>query len=141
MSDLTYQMLVHCHYTGDENDIERLHVEHMVEDNWQELDLNNYSPGFDIFVYAILSCQHMYFRNNATEYDLVMDSSEALITVITDEHRSIHSLHAEYKGKLKKGTANADKVNSIAARVELCPASINLKDITDKKITVHFEPA
>ena len=134
-------MLLQCHYTGDENDIDQLHVEHLVENNWQKLDLNIYTPGFDIFIYAILTCQHMYFRNNAAEYGLVLDSSEGLMTVIADEHRSIESLHAEFKGKLKKGTANVDIVNSITARVGLCPASINLKEISDKKITVNFESA
>lgn len=141
MSSLTFQMLLQCHYSGDENNIDQLHVEHLVDDNWQELDLNIHTPGFDIFVYAILSCQHMYFRNNAAEYGLVLDSSQGLITVITDKHRSIESLHGEFTGKLKKGIANVDMVNSIAARMNLCPASINLKDIPDKKINVTFEAA
>ncbi len=141
MNDLTFQMLLHSHYTGDENDIDQLHVEHLVDDEWQELDLNIYTPGFDVFIYAIISCQHMYFRNNAAEYGLVMESSEALITIIADEHRSIHSLHSEFKGKLKKGTPDVDILNSITARVGLCPATINLKDISDKNISVHFESA
>ena len=141
MSDFTFQMLLHCHYTGDKNDIEQLHVEHLVDDEWQELDLNTYSPGFDIFMYAILNCQHMYFRNNAAEYGLVLDSSEGLITVIADEHRSIDTLNVEFKGKLKKGTTTKDAVDSIAARMGLCPVSINLKDIPNNKITLSFEPA
>lgn len=132
-------MLLQCHYTGDENVIDRLHVEHLVDDDWEELDLDISTPGFDIFIYSILSCQHMYFRNNAAEYELVLDSSQGLITVITDEHRSIESMHGEFTGKLKKGTASIEKVNSIAARMNLCPASINLKDIPDKKINVSFE--
>jgi hypothetical protein len=141
MSSLTFQMLLQSHYSGDENNIDQLHVEHLVDDNWQELDLNINTPGFDIFVYAILSCQHMYFRNNAAEYGLVLDSSQGLVTVITDKHRSIQSLHGEFTGKLRKGIANIDMVNSIAARMNLCPVSINLKDIPDKKINVTFEAA
>ena len=132
-------MLLQCRYTGGDNTIESLHVEHLVDDNWQELDLNIKTPGFDIFIYSILSCQHMYFRNNAAEYGLVMDSSEALITVIADEHRSIETLHVEFKGKLAAGTAGTDVVKSITARVGLCPASINLKEIADKSISVSFE--
>lgn len=141
MSKFTFQMLLKCHYTGDKNEVDQLHVEHLVEDNWQELDLNTYTPGFDIFMYAILTCQHMYFRMNAAEYGLILDSSEGLITVITDKHRSIETLHGEFKGRLKKGTTNVDMVNSITARMGLCPVSINLKDIKDKKITVNFEAA
>ncbi len=139
MSDFTFQMLIHCHYTDDENTIGQLHVEHLVDDNWQELDLNISSPGFDIFMFAILTCQHMYFRNNAAEYGLVLDSSEGLITIIADEHRSVETLNVEFKGKLKKGKATKEIVDSISARMALCPVSINLKDITNRHITASFE--
>ena len=139
MSDFTFQMLIHCHYTDDENTIGQLHVEHLVDDNWQELDLNISSPGFDIFMFAILTCQHMYFRNNAAEYGLVLDSSEGFITVIADEHRSVETLNVEFKGKLKKGKATKEIVDSISARMALCPVSINLKDITNRHITASFE--
>ena len=72
MNKLTFQMLLQCHYTGDENNIDQLHVEHLVENDWQELDLNTYTPGFDVFMYAVLTCQHMYFRLNATAVPLRM---------------------------------------------------------------------
>lgn len=139
MSDFTFQMLLKCHYEGDKNEVGQLHVEHLVDDNWQELDLNIYSPGFDVFMYAIITCQHMYFKNNATEYGLIMDSSEGLVTVIANEHRSIEALHAEFKGKLKSGHADVEMVKSIAARMALCPVSINLKEIPDKVITATFD--
>ncbi len=139
MSDLTFQMLLHCNYTNDENDVDQQVVEHLVENNWQEFNLSNSSLGFDIFLYAILTCQHTYFRSNAAEYGLVLNSSEGLITIIADEHRSIRTLHVDFKGKLKKGIAKAEMVDSIVARMELCPVSINLKDILDRKTTVVFE--
>ena len=141
MNDLTFQMLLHCHYSGDENTIDQLQVEHLVDDNWEKLDLNIHTPGFDVFTYAILTCQHMYFRNNATEYGLVLSSSEALITIITDKHRSIETLNVEFNGKLKSGKVTKEMVNSIAARMHLCPASINLKDITNNHISVNFKTA
>ncbi len=141
MNTLTFQMLLQCHYTDDENNVDQLHVEHLVEDNWQELDLNTYTPGFDIFMYAILTCQHTYFRINAAKYGLVLDSSEGLITVMADKHRSIETLNVEFTGKLKKGTVAKDAVDSIVARMGLCPVSINLKDILNNKITASFEPA
>ena len=141
MSDFTFQMLLHSSYINDKNDIDQLHVEHLVDDNWQELDLNISSLGFDIFMYAILNCQHMYFRNNAAEYGLVLDSSEGFITVIADEHRSIETLNIEFKGKLKKGEPTEDIVDSITARMKLCPVSINLREIKSNHITASFEPA
>ena len=139
MSDLTFQMLLQCQYDGDKNNVTQLHVEHLVKGDWQELDLNIDTPGFDIFMYAILTCQHMYFRNNAAEYGLTLGSGEGLITVITNVHRSIETLNVEFKGKLKKGKATKDIVDSISARMGLCPVSINLKDILDRKTTVIFE--
>ena len=141
MSDLTFQMLLHSNYIDDQNTIDQLHVEHLVKDKWQELDINTSSPGFDIFMYAILTCQHMYFRNNAAEYGLVLDSSEGLITVIANEHRSIETLNIEFKGKLKKGEPTKEIVDSITARMELCPVSINLRDITNSHISASFESA
>ena len=141
MSDLTFQMLLHSNYIDDDNNIGQLHVEHFVDNNWQELDLNTSSPGFDIFIYAILTCQHMYFKNNAAKYGLALDSSEGLITVIADKHRSIDTLNVEFKGKLKKGEATEDIVDSITARMGLCPVSINLKDITNSHIAASFEYA
>ena len=139
MSDFTFQMLLQCKYKTDQNEIDQLHVEQLIDDHWEELIISNGSLGFDIFMYAILTCQHTYFKNNATEYDLVLDSSEGLITVITDEHRSIQSFHVDFKGKLRKGIASDDIVNSISARMDLCPVSINLKDLLDRKTTVVFE--
>jgi len=139
MNDLTFQMLLHCHYSDDKNSIDQLHVEHLVENNWQQLTIDTTSPGFDIFMYAILTCQHMYFRMNAAKYKLEMTSSEGLITVITDKHRSIQTLDVEFKGKLKKGEATKDKVDSIVARMGLCPVSINLKDIANNRIKASFD--
>ena len=139
MNDLTFQMLIHCSYEKDENVVVQQNVEQLVDDSWEELSLSTASPGFDIFMYAILTCQHLYFRNNAAEYGLVLKESEGLITVITNELRSIQSMHVDFKGKLTKGTATVDMVDSIAARMDLCPVSINLKDILDRKLTVVFE--
>ena len=139
MNKFTFQMLLHCHYTGDENNIDQLHIEHLVENNWQELDLNTSTPGFDIFMYAILTCQHTYFRVNAAKYGLILDSSEGLITVMADKHRSIETLNVEFKGKLKNGSVTKEAVDSIVARMGLCPVSINLKDIPHSKITASFD--
>lgn len=139
MSDLTFQMLLQSHYSGDSNELEESHAEILVEDSWQKLEIGNSSPGFDIFMYAILTCQHMYFRTNATEYGLILASSEGLITVIANEHRDIQTLNVEFKGQLISGTPNKDMVDSITARMKLCPVSINLKDIPHNKIIATFE--
>jgi len=139
MSSQTFQMLLQSHYTDDENNIKKLHVEHLVKEQWQTFELDNTTPGFDTFIYAILSCQHMYFRLNAAEYGLTLNSSEGLITVIADQYRSIETLNIEFKGKLKTGEPSQTAVDSIIARMHLCPVSINLKDIPHNNITASFE--
>ena len=141
MSEFTFQMLLQCQYSGSDNKIDQLHVEQLVDGDWQLLELNTHSPGFDVFMYAILTCQHMYFRMNATERRLVLDSSEGLITINADQHRSIESLHVEFTGRLKSGTATEDTILFIEQRMDLCPVSINLKNIQDRKTTVSFVPA
>lgn len=141
MSEFTFQMLLQCQYSGSDNKIDQLHVEQLVDGDWQLLELNTHSPGFDVFMYAILTCQHMYFRMNATERRLVLDSSEGLITINADQHRSIESLHVDFTGRLKSGTATEDTILFIEQRMDLCPVSINLKNIRDRKTTVSFVPA
>jgi len=140
MSELTFQMLLQCRYSGSENNIDTLHVEHLVEGDWQVFQLNNYSPGFDIFMYAILTCQHMYFRMNATEHKLVLDSSEGLITINANDHRSIEALHVDFTGRLKSGTASDEVIDFIRQRMAVCPVSINLKKIPDSKTTLTLVP-
>jgi len=141
MTALTFQMLIQCHYSGSDNNVDQLHVEQLVNGDWQVLELNNYTPGFDIFMYAILTCQHMYFRMNAAERNLILESSEGLITVNADEHRSIKTLHVDFKGKLKSGTVTDDAIRYINQRMRQCPVSTNLKKIMDNTTTVSFESA
>ena len=138
MSDLTFQMRLSCNYTGTANNIDRLHVEHLIENDWKILDLNTLSPGFDIFIYSILTCQHMYFRLNAAERNLILDSSEGFITVGTDSHRFIDTLHVNFKGILKSGDPSDDNIAYIKKRMTLCPVSTNLKDIEDADTTISF---
>lgn len=140
MDDLTFQMRLHCRYNDSANNVEQLKVEHLVKNAWQALALDINSPGFDVFIYAILTCQHMYFRLNAAERDLTLDSSEGLITVRTDMHRLIKSLHVEFKSKLKGGAATDEAVAYIKERMGLCPVSTNLKAIEDSKATISFLP-
>jgi len=61
MSERTFNMRMKTIYAGNTNAIEKIEVDHKVDNQWQPLDLGVTSPGFDIFVYAVFTCQHMYF--------------------------------------------------------------------------------
>jgi len=65
MSERNFQMRLTCGYTEPENTVEHLNVEVLDEGTWKKFDLNTMTPGFDIFIYALFTCQHMYFRVNA----------------------------------------------------------------------------
>lgn len=141
MSTLTFQMLQHTRYIGEKNNIDQIHVEHLVDDEWQQLEMDNYSHGFDSFMFALINCQQTYFRMNAAEYGLVLSSSDGFITVICDEHRRIDTLNVEIRGKLLKGEATQEMIDSITARMALCPVSINLMEFRENHTAVSFEPA
>ena len=53
-----------------EIDVADLDVEHMAGGQWEAFDLGVTSPGFEIFVYAVFACQHMYMRVNCAERGL-----------------------------------------------------------------------
>ena len=76
MSERTFNMRLKSTYEGTTNTIASLAVEHRVKEEWQPLDLGITSPGFDIFVYAVFTCQHLYFRSNCAERKLLLDSAE-----------------------------------------------------------------
>lgn len=115
-----------------------MQVEHCLNNEWLALDLNIKNPGFDIFTYALFTCQHMYFRLNAAERNLTLASSKGFITIGTDSHRVIQSLNVEFTGTLKSGTATDDTVDYIKDRMQLYPVSINLKNIADNNTSVSF---
>ena len=138
MSDLTFKMRLNCRYTDPANNVDQLQVEHFLNNEWLALDLNIRSPGFDIFTYALLTCQHMYFRLNAAERNLILASSEGLITIGTASHRVMESLNIDFTGTLKSGAATDDTVDYIKERMQLCPVSINLKNIADNHTSVSF---
>ncbi len=66
-----FNMRLGCSYSGDKNSISDLEVKHRVRDRWRRLDLSITTPGFDIFVYSALACQHTCFLINCAERGLL----------------------------------------------------------------------
>ena len=130
-------MRLSCSY-GEENSIGDLSVELLEEGEWKPLNLNEKSPGFQIFVYAIFTCQHMFLRTNAMERDLLLESSEGTIEVITDEKWQMEKLDVQFGAKLKSGSPTEDDVEYIVGRMQRCPVSKNLKEAPDSHTAVEF---
>jgi hypothetical protein len=136
MSERNFNMRMKTTYEGENNSIETTGVDHMVDNNWQPLDLGLTSPGFDIFVYAVFTCQHMYFRVNCAERGLALESAEGSIAIGAGHDWNIESLQVEFSGRLRSGQASPDDIDYIVSRMKQCPVSINLQEITDARSAV-----
>ena len=139
MSERRFQMRFNCSYADPDNSIDQLDVEVLVEDEWQALDLDLKSPGFQLFNYGLFSCQHLYFRSNAAEHGLKLVSAKASIIVETDIDWSINLLHVDFNGLLKSGSPTQDTIAYIIERMGFCPVSSNVKEVADSKRSVTFE--
>jgi len=123
-------------YEGSTNTIASLAVERRVKGGWQPLDLGITSPGFDIFVYAVFTCQHLYFRINCAERKLVLDSAEGNIVIGADRDWNMEILQVHFSGRLGSGQASQDDIDYIVARMQQCPVSRNIREVPGAEATV-----
>lgn len=138
MSTRNFQMRMKCSYTGNSNDITSLSVEHTANGQWEDFDLQVTSPGFEIFVYAIFTCQHMYMRVNCAERGLQLTSSEGSITVGADEDWNMDALKVEFTARLTNGAASQEHTDYIVSRMKLCPVSHNIHEVSGAETSVTF---
>jgi hypothetical protein len=136
MSEKEFTMRLTGAYEGDTNTISRLEVDQKIDGAWQPLDLGTSSPGFDIFVYSIFTCQHMYFRVNCAERGLVLDSAEGSILIGTRSDWEIDTLQVKFSGLLSRGKASQEDIDYLVSRMKQCPVSRNLSEIRDAVTTV-----
>lgn len=120
---------MHCAYQGNNNAVDELVVEHHTQGRWQPLALDTATPGFDIFVYSVLTCQHLYFRVNCAERGLMLDSATGSIEVGADADWNIESLRIEFDGRLGCGQASQQIIDALVERMRQCPVSRNLRAI------------
>ena len=138
VSERSFNMRLKCHYQGDANEVSSLEVEHKVEDEWVPLDLGLATPGFDIFVYAIFTCQHRFFRVVCAERKLMLNSAEGNITIAADKDWHMETLQVHFSGQLNSGQSSADDIEAIVSRMKQCPVSRNLAAIPHVESTVSL---
>ena len=136
MSERNFSMRLKSTYEGDKNTVAGLDVEHEVNGEWQPLDLGLASPGFDIFVYAVFACQHMYFRVNCAERGLVLNSADGSIVIGADQDWNMENLQVHFSGQLGSGQASRDDIDYIVSRMQQCPVSKNIQEPLAAKSTV-----
>ena len=138
VSERSFKMRLKCRYQGDANEVSSLEVEHKVEDEWVPLDLGLATPGFDIFVYAIFTCQHRFFRVVCAERKLMLNSAEGNITIAADKDWYMETLQVHFSGQLSSGQSSADDIEAVVSRMKQCPVSKNIAAIPHAETTVSL---
>lgn len=139
MSDHKFQFRLSCQYESEKNDVSKLLFEHLVGHEWKEYDPANYAAGFLVLLYAIFSCQHMYFRINAAERGLQLESATGTLDVETNDEWEMQKLYIHFNGQLKSGTPEKDDEAYIAERMNHCPVSVNIKPVPNMQASIRFE--
>ena len=128
-------------YEGEKNAITALEVEHEVNQQWGPLELSALSPGFDVFVYAMLDCQHTFFRINCAERKLLLKSAEGSIQVTTDKDWHLEDIQVQFSGLIEGAEASGEDIDHIVSGMEKCPVSRNLKLPAAAHTTVRLASA
>lgn len=74
MSGHSFELRAALRYSGDDNHLDQIDAEVLTDQGWKPLQIENGSPGFLLFVYSFLICQHTYFHANSTEHALPLES-------------------------------------------------------------------
>ncbi|WP_455365519.1 OsmC family protein [Kaarinaea lacus] len=138
MSMREFQFRLSADYDSPDNKVAGLLFEYQVNNEWQVYDPTNYAAGFLVLLYAILNCQHTYFRANATERGLQLQSAKAILEVTANNDWEIKKLRIHVDGQLAAGKPTDDDKIYIVERMSHCPVSVNLATIADAQTTIQF---
>lgn len=138
MSERIFRMQMVCGYQEPDNMLASLQVKLFEDDEWKAFDVNAGSPGFLVFVYAVLSCQHMHMRLGCVDRGLHLDSADGEIEIVTTEDWMITRLRVAFSALLKEGNAGAEDVDVIVQRMKNCPVSRNLTFAPHSETRLEF---
>jgi hypothetical protein len=138
MNERSFRLRLSCRYEDPDNSVADLNVELLADGEWETLDLGVDTPGFLLFVYTILTCQHRYLRTNCAEKGFRLESASGSIDLLASEDWSVRKLHIRFDARLISGTPSREDVEYIVARMEQCPVSKNLKEIPDSRTEVFL---
>ncbi len=138
MSERRFQLRLACRYQQPDNTVSELTVEIFDDEAWKPLELDLLSPGFQMFLSAAFSCQHLYFRTNCAERGLALASAEGELEVATDREWVIQRMQVSFAGRLASGIPTREAIDYIAERMGHCPVSANLKPIAERETRVEL---
>ena len=138
MSERIFRMQMSCDYQEPDNMVASLQVKVFEEDEWKAFDLNVGSPGFQVFVYAVLSCQQMHMRLGCVERGLHLGSADGEIEIVTTEDWLITKLQVSFSARLISGEPEAEDEAAIIERMKNCPVSRNLTSAAHPETRLQF---
>ena len=138
MSDHPFQLRASFDYSGGNNNIDQISAQVWSDNSWNSLEISNASPGFLIFVYAFLICQHTYFRANCNERDLLLDHSEVELELRADNDWRIQQVNVGIDAALRSGNPEQATIDYIEGRMRQCPVSVNIQEPPDYQIELQF---
>ncbi|RLB55092.1 MAG: hypothetical protein DRJ42_07285 [Deltaproteobacteria bacterium] len=125
-------------YADPDNSVASVSAEVHGLEGWKPLDLSTGTPGFLVFVYAVLACQHLYMRVNCAERGLMLESAVGTIDMETEADWLMTKMNVAYEGKLKSGAPTADDIAYVIGRMKQCPVSKNLKEPQESQTTLKL---
>lgn len=138
MSGHSFELRAAFRYSGDDNHLDQIDAEVLTDQGWKPLQIENSSPGFLVFVYSFLICQHTYFHANSTERALLLEHASLALSLMADEEWRIQKISVAIDAKSRGGAADPDSINHIEQRMRLCPVSVNLVEPPDYGINLKF---
>jgi len=134
-----FKFRLSARYESPDNTVTSFLIEHQLKNEWQQYDSTNYNAGFLILLYAILNCQHMYFRVNAAEQGIQLQSTRGTLDVEANDDWEMQSLRIHMEGQLISGKPDPEVEVYIIERMTHCPVSVNLKPVPDMRTTIEFK--
>ena len=139
MNKHVFNLRMSTTYAPKDNEINSLETQLFENNAWTTFDLNSKTPGFLIYVYSIFTCQHLFLRTNASECNLVFNSSRGEILVEASEDWHLEKVDVRFVVNLVSGHASHESIEYIISRMKQCPVSKNLPQNIDIQTSVEFE--
>jgi len=131
MSDHPFQLRASFDYSGDDNNIDQISAQACSDNSWNNLEIGNSSPGFLIFVYSFLICQHTYFHANCSERGLLLDHSEIELDLRAGDDWKIQQVKVSVDATLRGGDPQKATIDYIKERMRECPVSVNMHELPE----------
>lgn len=138
MNEQHFHLKLQATYQGEKNAIDSLQIKILKDDQWKNLELSIRSPGFELYINGLFSCQHLYMRTNAAERNLILESSTGEMRLNTKHLWQIQDIQVSFIAKLLSGTPTPADIKYIRERMHHCPVSSNLPRSVDLQNKVTF---